>query len=194
MKKIALVLAMLLCLVPVLSACGGAGGAEKVVKNYLEAVMKDFDKDAAYEALFFQNKDILKEVLDEEAFEEHTEEGWRDSTDKEIKSEKEYEKNADDYSFSYEIYDSRVIELDSDEYDAIIADYEEILTEDVEDAIEGMALVRVFYEQTYTKGDEDRTYVGSVTYLCAEIKGDWYIMTTASYSTHSEDSLTEWLD
>lgn len=197
MKKIALLLAMLLCLVPVFSACSmGTSGAEKVVKNYLEAIMKDFDKDAAYEAVFYQNKEILEVVLSEDLYDAVTAEGWRDETDKQIKNEKKYANDADDYDFSYEIYDSRAIEIDSDEYDALVEEFSVIINDDVEDAIEGIALVRAIYDQVYTMGDEEYLVTEEVTFLCVEIEGDWYILSVGvDYGTYSEQgSLTAWLD
>ena len=65
MKKISLVLAMLLCLVPVLSACGANSSPEKAVKAALDVVYGDGDADVEdYWAVAYKyNLDIIDEYI-----------------------------------------------------------------------------------------------------------------------------------
>ena len=212
MKKIAILLAMILCVVPVLTACGGVGGAEKAVKNYLEARYVDFDKEAFFASSVLYNKDMLKELLDEDDYKAVTYDGWRDTIENSIKNYKEYAEDAEDYELNYEIYASRVIEKDSDEFDAILAQVsfnvsgegygEELLIKDtdLEDLVEEMAIVRYIGEQNYVnRKDEERIETVGSSLLCLNIDGDWYVYGYADYSTHyaSDDedgSLKTWLD
>ncbi len=213
MKKIAILLAMILCVVPVLTACGGGvGGAEKAVKNYLEARYVDFDKEAFFASSALYNKDMLKELLDEDDYKAVTYDGWRDSAENVIKTYKDYASDADDYDLNYEIYASRVIDKDSDEFDAIMSDISfsvsgegygsELLIKDtdLEDLIKKMAIVRYIGEQVYVnRKDEERIETVGSSLLCLNIDGDWYVYGYADYSTHyasndEDTSLEKWLD
>ena len=62
MKKFTLLLAMLLCLVPVLASCGGASSAEAAVTTWLDAVYADGDAEVedVYAVKLAWNLDVVK--------------------------------------------------------------------------------------------------------------------------------------
>lgn len=208
MKKIALLLALLLCLVPVLSACGaGGGGGVKAVKKYLDARFVDFDKDAFDEVYLRFNKDLLKENLESEQYDAVAYSGWRDSTHSYIKDTAKYVEKAKKYDFNYEIYDSRTVKEKDEEFDVILEQlylstqsYENkvyLKDTDFEDKIEEFCLVRVLGLETWVNDSkEERIAEYENTLLSIKIDGKWYVYGYLSYGNHydGEDAvMEEWL-
>ena len=207
MKKICLLLALIICLVPVLTSCdgilvgltGGSAGAESVAKEYIDAIYKDFDKNALFEISARYNKELLKSKLSEEDFESHTYEGWREAIEMHIKKHRTYAADAAEYDVKYKVYSSRTVSKDSDEFGVITGNTVFRETE-MEDAVEELALVRVVGEQNYVNSsDEERTVTFYEELLCLKIDGKWYVYGNVSYDTHyakndKDKNMEEWLD
>lgn len=199
MKKIALLLALLLCLAPVLSACGvGGGGGVKAVKKYLDAFYVDFDEDAFDEVYLLCNEDLVEENLSDELLEEYKENDIAQMYHNQIDEMADLIEGAKKYSFDYEIYDSRNIKEDDDEFDAIMEEIE-FKDTDFEDITEEFCLVRVVGTFTFVNDDkEERIEDFYNTILAGKIDGKWYVLTNREFDTAYEKNdenadIEEWL-
>lgn len=178
MKKLALVLAMLLCVVPVLSACGANSSPEKAAETAFKATYVDFDYEAYYEVAYKLNLDLIEDVMEgsdkldgmkEEARSE------RDSMKEMIKSMKDNAEDYEDYDIDYEVRYCISYDKDEDKFDEIMEDFGFADTDFV-DLIDEVAVVGIAAE-VYTT-DEDGVEEVDGTYAkitCYNIDGDWYI-------------------
>lgn len=183
MKKFTLLLAMLLCLVPVLASCGGAGNPEAAVETWLDAKYADGDADVedVYEVVLEWNLDVL-DLLDNDDKASELKEAVRSARDgakdrintmKDM-DEKMEENKYDDYDFSYEI-------LYCDEYDKDSEIFDEAKKEfaykgtSVEDELTAVAHVGVLITAVIEKDGDTQTnaYVDEFGLYC--IDGNWYI-------------------
>ena len=183
MKKFTLLLAMLLCLVPVLASCGGAGSPEAAVETWLDAKYADGDADVedVYAVKLAWNLDVI-DLIDNEndaSALEKTVRTARDGAEKRINTLKDLDKileeeELDDCDTSYEI-------LFCDEYDKD----SEIFTEAksafmykgtaIEDELTAVARVGVLITEVSEKDGETGTEVDVEEFILFCIDGSWYI-------------------
>ena len=181
MKKIAMLLAMLLCLVPVLSACGAQSSAEGVVEAALQARYEDFDYETLQKIDYKCNKELFTELLDSgEVLDELKKdiEDEREEIKTNLKSYKKTAEAAEDYSVTYEIRYCNVYDEDDDAFDVILkkSEFSEEGFGDVKDAIDQVARVRVIGEIIFENEDGLRMISNiAEIYTCYRIDGDWYI-------------------
>lgn len=184
MKKIALLLALLLCMVPVLSSCGGANSPEDAVETALSVMYGDGGEDEAdyYEVAYKYNLDIL-DLLDngDEAAEikkavREAQKEVKDSLNRMGDLDKFIEENEyDDFDYNYEIiYCDVYEEKDGENFDNLISSFGYANT-DIEDYVTAIAKVGVLTTVVYEKEDEIYTSADVETYTVYEIDGNWYI-------------------
>lgn len=182
MKKLALLLAMLLCVVPVLSACGANSSPEKAVTTAIDVMYGDGDADPEdfYAVVLDYNLDILELMDDEKATE--LKEGIRAGR-KNIKEalnlledmeERAEDQELDDWDFSYEIAYCNTYDKGSDTFDEYLEDFLYANT-DVEDEVTAVALVGVLMTYESEKDGDDFTDINVEEMVCYEIDGDWYV-------------------
>ena len=184
MKKIALLLAMLICLVPVLGACGANSSPEKAVEAALKVVYGDGDEkaDDFYAVAYEYNLDILELIKNDEeasALKESVREAQKSIKDSlnNMEDIDEYIEEAkyDDFDFNYEIlYCNIYEEKDGENFDNLIESFGYVNT-DIEDAVTAIAKVGVMMTTEYVYEDENYTNVSTETITCYCIDGDWYI-------------------
>ncbi len=184
MKKLALLLAMLLLAMPLLTACGGAGSPEAAVETALDVKYGDGGEDAEdYYAVAYQyNLDIL-ELLENNDEATELKKAVRDAQ-KSVKDSLNTMKNIDklvdemeydDYDFSYEIIYCNVYEeKDGENFDNLISSFGYANT-DIEDYVTAIAKVGVLMTAEYEKDGETYTSANVETYTVYEIDGNWYI-------------------
>jgi hypothetical protein len=195
MKKISLILALLLCLMPVLTACGG-GGAEKAVKKYLDAKYKDFESEVFEEVVLNYNKDILKKNFTTEEFQKYV--GTDDAFKKRLNeldeqlddNRKAAEKEWDKYKVSYKIDFCEVYEEDDERFDF----YKEYKLDarytktDFKKEITAIAVVGVTGKISYV--DDEMKFVKPIgeELVCVCIEDEWYIIGVhvSAYTTVEE--------
>ncbi len=181
MKKICLILAMLLCLVPVLASCGANSSAEKAAVAAFEAKYVDFDYEAYFEVDYTCNLELVEDVLDgNDKLDEYkttvreTKESVKETIKNYAKAPGEYE----DYDVEYEVRYCISYEKDSDRYDSIVKNYFEFQENDTDfkDLIEEVAIVGIAVE-VYTTDDEDVDSISGayMRVVCFNIDGDWYV-------------------
>ncbi len=185
MKKISLLLAMLLCLVPVLGSCGANSSAKNAAKAAFDAYFIDSDADAYFEVALEYNIDILKEYIDSDDVDdlkESVREAQKTTKD-EIKEywdfltedEDEGGYGADDnYKVKGEVLSCEVYDSKSDAFDEAIKGFAYENT-DLEDVVEEVALVNILMTVEYTVGDDDYTKATVKTYTCFNVDGNWYV-------------------
>ena len=183
MKKISLILALLLCLVPVLASCGANSSAEKAVKTAIEVKYGDGDADVEdYWAVAYNyNLDILDLLTDKEEASDYKE-SIRDARKsvkeslnmfgKDFQDELEDE-GIDKWDFDYEILYCDVYEK-GDTFDAAVENFGYANT-DIEDKIEAVAKVGVLMTMESKKGKEVAHESNTTTYVCYKIDGKWYV-------------------
>lgn len=182
MKKISLILALLLCLVPVLASCGANSSAEKAVKTAIDVKYGDGDADVEdYWAVAYNyNLDILDLLDDKEEASD-----YKESIREARKSAKEMlnmykdidemleEEDIDKWDFDYEILYCDTYKK-GDAFDQYVESFGYANTA-IEDKIEAVARVGVLF--TYeVKKDKDVEHSSDVeTYTCYKIDGKWYV-------------------
>ncbi len=182
MKKICLLLAMLLCLVPVITACGANSSPEKAVTTALEVMYGDGDADPEdyWKVVYNYNLDLIELLDSDEASD--VKESIR-AAQKEIKGtlnqfkdieETLEEEDIDDWNFSYEIIYCNTYEKGSDTFDSFIESFKYVDT-DMEDHVTEVASVGVLLTYEYEKEKEDFTSSNVKNFTCYKIDGDWYI-------------------
>jgi hypothetical protein len=183
MKKITLLLAMLLCLVPVLGACGGAGNPEAAVSAWLDA--KYADGDAKVEDVYAVKLNLNLDVLD--LIENETEasdlekavrsnrEGTKDKINTMEDMDEKLEDNKwDDYDFNYEIIFCDKYDDDSDTFEEAKKDFLYKGTA-IEDELTAVARVGVLMTGTIEKDGETMTNADVEVFELYCIDGNWYI-------------------
>lgn len=197
MKKICLLLAVLLCCIPVLSACGAQSSAESVVTAALEARYVDFDYETMYELAHNYNVELYKELL---ADEDDVLKAEKDAISKRcdtlkstIKAAEKAADTYDDYTFEYEIRYCKVYDEDDDAFDEIVkaSKFSGDGYSDMKNLIDEVAKARVVGEIIYTT-DSDAEIISNIdeTYTCYRIDGTWYI----DWSDASEDTFAPGVD
>ena len=196
MKKLSLILALLLCLMPVLTACGG-GGAEKTVKQYLKAVYKDFDSSVLEEITLEYNKKLNKDILSTEEFEQYANAYYYgdDSEYYDWDAEKQFdaaidsledrlgdnkrvtEKDWEKYKVNYKVEYCEVYEEDDDLFD-FYKEYSfstKYTKTDFKKKI--TAYARAYVSGTISYVDEDMKFVQPIneTFVLFCIDDEWYI-------------------
>lgn len=182
MKKICLLLALLLCMAPVLSACGANSSPEKAVLAALDVKYGDGDADPEdyWAVVYNYNLDLIELLDSDEA--STVKEGIR-AAQKEMKAslnlyedieDKLEDEDIDDWDFSYEILFCNTYEEGSDTFDEAIKEFKYVDT-DIEDYVDEVAQVGVLMTTVYEKDGEEFTSVNTKTFSCYKIDGDWYI-------------------
>lgn len=177
MKKIAFMLAMILCVLPMLTACGGASGAEKVVEKSMEAMYIDFDYENFYETVYELDLDLLEDVFEGDKLDAAKEaaRAQRDSVKQMIKSIQDNAEDMDDFEIVIEVRYSQFYEKDSDEYDSMMEGFSFKGT-DMEDLVDATAVVGVVMEAYVTDEDGVETIDGRYEEVeCYKIDGTWYV-------------------
>ena len=183
MKKFTLLLAMLLCLVPVLASCGGAGSAEAAVETWLDAVYADGDADVedVYAVKLAWNLDVI-ELIDNDDKASELEDGVRaarDGAKNQINKLEEYEEalddeDIDDYDVTYEILFCDEYDEDSKVFDAAKEGFMYKGTA-IEDELTAIARVGVLVTEVVEKDGETGTEVDVKEFTVYCIDGNWYI-------------------
>lgn len=182
MKKICLLLAALLCCIPVLSACGAQSSAESTVVAAIEARYVDFDYEAMYELAHNYNVELYKELLEGE---DDVLKAEKDSISKKcdtikstIKAEEKFAEKVDDYEFTYEVRYCKSYDEDDDEFDVVVksSKFAKEGYSDMKDLIDEVADVRVVGEFIITNEDGDE-FISNFdkNYTCFRIDGTWYV-------------------
>lgn len=177
MKKFAILLAMLLCVLPVLTACGGASGAEKAVEKSMEAMYVDFDYEEFYENVYELDLDLLEDVFEGDKLDAAKEaaRAQRDSVKEMIKSIQDNAEDLEDFEIVIEVRYSQLFDKDSDEYDAMMESFSFKGT-DMEDLVDATAVVGVVMEYYATDEDGKETINGQYEEVeCYKIDGTWYV-------------------
>lgn len=177
MKKIAFMLAMILCVLPMLTACGGASGAEKVVEKSMEAMYVDFDYENFYETVYELDLDLLEDVFEGDKLDaaKETARAQRDSVKEMVKGIQDRAEDMEDFEIVIEIRYSQFFEKDSDEYDAMMEEFSFKGT-DMEDLVDATAVVGVVMEAYVTDEDGVETIDGQYQEVeCYKIDGTWYV-------------------
>ncbi len=182
MKKISLLLALILCLVPVLSACGANSSPEKAVKAAIDVKYGDGEADVEeYWAVAYNyNTDILDLLTDKEEASDYKE-SIRESR-KMAKEMLNLYKDLDDMMEEEEIdkfdFDYKVLYCDTyekgDTYDELVEEFGYANT-DIEDKIEAVANVGVLFTYEMKKGKDVAHNSDVETYTCYKIDGKWYV-------------------
>lgn len=183
MKKFTLLLAMLLCLVPVLASCGGASSAETAVTTWLEAVYADGDAevDDVYKVVLEWNLEVL-DLLDSEDKASDLKEAVREARDgakEEINLLKDVDKTleelkCDDYKVSYEILYCDEYDKKSDMFDAAKESFMYKGTA-IEDELTAVAKIGVLVTIEMEKDGDIITDAEIDEYGAYCIDGKWYI-------------------
>ncbi len=182
MKKICLLLAMLLCLVPVLSACGANSSPEKAVTAAIDVKYGDGDADPEdYWAVVYNYNLDLVELLDsdeasdiKESIREARKEVKETLNQHEDMDEYMEDEELDDWSFKYEIIYCNTYEKGSDIFDNAISTFKYVDT-DMEDYVDEVAKVGVLFITEYEKDGETYTSSSTKDFSCFKIDGKWYI-------------------
>jgi hypothetical protein len=183
MKKITLLLAMLLCLVPVLGACGGAGSPEAAVSVWMDAKYADGDAKAedVYEVKLNLNLDVLEfikndtEASDLEKTVRSNRDGIKDKLNTLKDMEDKIEDNKwDDYGFSYEIIFCDKYDKDSDTFDEAKSEFLYKGTA-IEDELEAVARVGVLMTAVIEKDGDTMTNANVEVFELYCVDGNWYI-------------------
>jgi len=183
MKKIALVLAMLLCLVPVLSACGLGSSPKNAVKQALDVKYGDGGEDVEdfYEVTLDYNLDVLEFLDDDDEKSDYKDEIR--AAQKEVKKslnsledieDEMEEEDITDFDFSYEILYCNTYDDKSDYFDTLLKSFKYADTS-VEDEVTEVAVVGVLLTTEYSDDDGDYTSVETDTFTLYKIDGNWYI-------------------
>ncbi len=181
MKKIALLLAMLICVVPVLTACGANSSPDGAVEAALVARYEDFDYEALYELSYKYDKELFVDLLgsgDVLDAEKNSIDNNRETLKETVKAAQKLSEMFDDYSFDYEIRYCNIYDKKDDAFDTIIksSKFSNEGYGDVKDAISKVAKVRVIGEIVFENDDGNCIYNNIAdTYTCYYIDGDWYV-------------------
>ncbi len=185
MKKISLLLAMLLCLVPVLGSCGANSSAKNAAKAAFEAYYVDGDADAYFEVALNYNVDLLKEYIDSDDVDDMKTD-VRDAQKEEKDDIKELwdvltndEDDGglgadDDFKVKGEVISCETYDDKTDIYDEAIESFE-YEGSDLEDFVEEVAIVNILMTIEFTVDDVDYVKTMTLEYLCYNIDGDWYV-------------------
>ncbi len=184
MKKLALLLAMLLLAMPLLTACGGAGSPEAAVETALDVMFGDGGEDVEdYYAVAYQYNLEILDLLDnnDEATElkkavRESQKSVKDSLNS-MKDLEDYieDMEYDDFDFRYEIaYCNIYKEKDGENFDNLITSFGYANT-DIEDNVTAIAKVGVIMTTEYEKDGETYTSIETQTVTVYEIDGNWYI-------------------
>ncbi|MBQ4317011.1 MAG: hypothetical protein IJC20_02065, partial [Clostridia bacterium] len=175
---IALLLAMLLCLVPALASCGVNSSPEKVVEAVVEATYKDFDYEVFNKVCYNLDVGLYEDVLEGDDLKD-AKENIRSIQDVIKEGFKETQKEAEkfkDYDLKYDIRYCEIYDEKDDEFDKIIKANSSINDTDFEDLTDKVAKVRVVGEIFITDEDgEDDIEEIDNTFTCYHIDGKWYI-------------------
>lgn len=181
MKKLAFCMAMILCLIPMLCACGANSSAEKAAEAAFVAENVNFDYEAYFKVAYRYNTNLVAKAYDSDEDRQAAKETTRELKDSKkelLKSAKDYIKDADikKWKIEYDVRFCKEYSKDDDMFDEIIEskfDYEDT---DLEDDITKVAIVGIAYEAYITDEDGNKTVSGDYeTYYCFKIDGDWYI-------------------
>jgi len=184
MKKIALLLALLLCLVPVLSACGANSSAKKAASAAFEAYYIDGDAEAFFEVSADYNLELVKEYITsdkadslkesirskQDSAKETIKEYWDRYTD----SEKDGGMGAEDVDVSYEVLFVDTYDKKSDAFEKAMEEFTYNDT-DIEDEVTKVAHVGLLATITYTIDGDDYTDAAVRDFTCYCIDGNWYV-------------------
>lgn len=185
MKKIALLLALLLCLAPVLSACGANSSAKKAASAAFEAYYIDGDAEAYFEVKSDYNLELVKEYITSDMAEmlkesirnsqskvkDRIKEVWDDYTD----SKDDNGKGADEVNVDYEVLFVDTYGKKTQAFEDAMEDFTYNDT-DIEDEVSKIAYVGILKTLTYTDSDDDDfTEASVITYTCYCIDGNWYV-------------------
>ena len=182
MKKLALLLAMLLLVVPVLCSCGANSSPEKAVATAIDVMYGDGDADPEdfYNVVIDYNLDILENLDSETAtsIKESIRSARKDAKDmlnllEDIDEEMEEEK-IDKWSFSYEIAYCNTYKKGSDTFDEYLEDFLYANT-DIEDLVDEVAVVGVIMTFESVKDKEDFTDLNTEEMVCYKVDGKWYV-------------------
>lgn len=185
MKKISLILAFILCLVPVLSGCGANSSAKNAAKAAAAARYVDQDTAAFFEVAVDYNVDILKDYLDSDDAEamrtkvrenqDRVKESIKKQWDHITESEKEGGLGGDDLKVKVgNVIYCNEYEAGSEAFDNAMKGFIYDNT-DVEDYVEKVAKVGVLLTVTYTVDGQKFTEAGVQNYTCYCIDGNWYV-------------------
>lgn len=183
MKKFTLLLAMLLCLVPVLASCGGASSAEAAVTTWLDAVYDDggADVEDVYAVKLAWNLDVLDLIDNEDKAAELEDgvraarEGAKDKINEMEDIEETIEENKwDDCSVAYEVIYCNEYDKDSDTFDDAKGGFMYKGTA-IEDELTSVAAVGVLVTREIEKDGEIMTMADVETFTVYCVDGNWYI-------------------
>ncbi len=174
---------MLLCLVPVLSACGGNSSPKNAVMQSLDVLYGDGGEDVEdyYAVMLDYNLDVLDLIDDEEEQSDYKETVRK--AQKEIKKSLNtlediddlMEKaELDDYDVSYEVLYCHTYDDSTDIFDEALKEFKYADTS-IEDEITEVATVGVLITIETSNDDGDFTNSDVKTFNLYKIDGDWYI-------------------
>lgn len=183
MKKFTLLLAMLLCLVPVLASCGGASSAEAAVTTWLDAVYADGDAEVedVYAVKLAWNLDVVKliENADKASEFEDSVRSARDGAKNKINEMEDIEETIeenkwDDCSVTYEIIYCNEYDKKSELFDEAKSEFMYKGTA-VEDELSAVAAVGVLVTREIEKDGEVMTMADVEVFSVYCVDGSWYI-------------------
>ncbi len=183
MKKFTLLLAMLLCLVPVLASCGGAGSAEAAVETWLDAQYADGDAEVedVYAVKLAWNLELLDLIDNDDKASEFEESvrSARDNAKENINQMKDLDEQLeenkwDDYSVSYEILYCNEYDKKSELFDEVKGSFMYKGTA-IEDELTAVASIGVLVTTEVEKDGEDITTANIRTFTVYCVDGNWYI-------------------
>ena len=176
MKKIALLLAMLICLTPVLSSCGAQSAPEKVVMKIVEATYEDFDDKTLCKLYYNLNSAMLTDVLGDEEYKnvETFVLSSQNSTKKVMADYKEESKKCKKYDFRYDIRYCEIYNEKDDEFESIVAELASV-SNALSDVTDQVAKVR-FVGEVFITDEDGEDYIRELdrTFCCYRINGKWY--------------------
>ncbi len=184
MKKIALLLALLLCLAPVLSACGANSSAKKAAAAAFEAYYIDGDAEAFFEVNAAYNLDLIKKYISSEkadslketarSKQDSAKENIKEQWDKYTDSEDDGGLGAEDLKVKYEILFVDTYGKKSEAFENALESFTFNDT-DIEDEVTKIARVGILGTVTFSIDGDDYTDATVRDYTCYCIDGKWYI-------------------
>ncbi len=186
MKKLALLLALLLCLAPVLSACGANSSAKKAAVAAVKAEYINCDADDYFDVALRYNVDLIDEYIKDteqatalkesaRAAKDTKKESIKAQWDFFTKSEDEGGLGAEDEpDVDYEVIYVETYGEKTDAFDKIMEGFRYKGT-DLEDEVTKVAKVGILVTVEYTVDDDDYVDAEVETLTCYCIDGDWYI-------------------
>ena len=179
MKKIALVLALLMCLPFALFGCGKHSSPESCAKAYIKATY-DFDYETIMDLTPRFDEGLMKK-FDDDYTERDYDDFYKDAErDKKNDAEdgKEYVDDLEDYDVSYTITKTVTYKSGDDRFDSVVnPDLCAERLQPLYEAIDEIACVYYCIEATVLKdkGDDPDYYCNADKLTLAKIDGSWYI-------------------